>query len=159
MAAPITTIQKQQLTEEQIKEQKLEDLKTLLSENEEALNQIFSIVSELNNTGALEAATKLLQAKEEVASIALHQVSREPVTNLINHFMGIAGVLSAMDPEMTKKLVNSLNAGMDETKKLVNSEEKVGIFDLMKVLKDPDVNRAVNFGIHFLKGIGKGLKE
>ncbi|WP_203362599.1 DUF1641 domain-containing protein [Bacillus sp. REN10] len=158
MAAPITTIQKQQLTEEQIKEQKLEDLKTLLSENEEALNQIFSIVGELNNVGALEAATKLLQAKEDVAHIVLHQVSREPVTNLINHFMGVAGVLTAMDPAMTKKLVSSLNSGMDEAKQ-INNDEKIGVFDLMKVLKDPDVNRAVNFGVHFLKGLGKGLKE
>ncbi|OZI10794.1 hypothetical protein CEW92_15305 [Bacillaceae bacterium SAS-127] len=158
MAAPITTIQKQQLTEEQMKEQKLEDLKALLSENEEALNQIFSIVGELNKVGALEAATKLLQAKEEVAGIVLHQVSREPVTNLINHFMGVAGVMTAMDPEMTKKLVSSLNSGIDEAKQIKN-DEKVGVFDLMKVLKDPDVNRAVNFGVHFLKGLGKGLKE
>ena len=29
----------------------------------------------------------------------------------------------------------------------------------MKMLNDPDVNRALNFGVHFLKGLGKGLKE
>ena len=28
----------------------------------------------------------------------------------------------------------------------------------MKVLKDPDINRAIGFGLHFLKGMGKGLK-
>jgi uncharacterized protein YjgD (DUF1641 family) len=28
---------------------------------------------------------------------------------------------------------------------------------LIKSLKDPDVNRAVKFGLHFLKGMGKGL--
>ncbi|MBH9787776.1 DUF1641 domain-containing protein, partial [Clostridioides difficile] len=56
MAVPITGIKKQQLTEEQLKEQKLDNLKELLSENEEAVNQVFSIMAELNDIGALEAA-------------------------------------------------------------------------------------------------------
>ncbi len=44
MAAPIKMIQKQELTEEEIKQQKLDDLKELLTNNEEALNQMFNIV-------------------------------------------------------------------------------------------------------------------
>ena len=44
MAAPIKMIQKQELTEEEIKQQKLDDLKELLANNEEALNQMFNIV-------------------------------------------------------------------------------------------------------------------
>ena len=38
--------------------------------------------------GVLEAATSMLQAKEKIAKIALHQITREPVTNLINTLMG-----------------------------------------------------------------------
>ncbi|WP_102691449.1 DUF1641 domain-containing protein [Rummeliibacillus pycnus] len=159
MAAPITNIKKQQLSEEQIAEQRLNDLKDLLSENEEALQQIFSIVSDLNDIGALEAVNKMLQAKEEIAHIALGQISRKPVTNIINQLMTVAGLLSAMDPEMTKKLMGSLNSGLDEANTAIAREEKVTVFSLMKVIKDPDVNRALNFGIHFLKGLGKGLKD
>ncbi|WP_397538795.1 DUF1641 domain-containing protein [Rummeliibacillus pycnus] len=158
MATPITTINKQQLTEEQHKEQKLENLKQLLSENEETVNQVFTIMAELNDIGALEAATKLIEAKEEVAHIALGQLTREPVTNIINNLMGVAGVLTEMNPETTTKLVESLNTGLDEANKAVESDEKVSVFKLVKLLKDPDINRALNFGIHFLKGLGKGLK-
>ena len=159
MAAPIETIKKQQVTEEQIAEQKLNDLKDLLSENEQALQQIISIVSDLNDIGALEAVNKMLQAKEEIAHIALGQISRKPVTNIINQLMSVAGLLSAMDPEMTKKLIGILNTGLDEANAATANEEKVTLFSLMKVIKDPDVNRALNFGIHFLKGLGKGLKD
>ena len=158
MAKPITTINKQQLTEEQLKEQKLENLKQLLSENEETVNQVFTIMAELNDIGALEAATKLIEAKEEVAHIALGQLTRKPVTNIINNLMGVAGVLSEMNPETTTKLVESLNTGLDEANKAVESNEKVSVFKMVKLLKDPDTNRALNFGIHFLKGLGKGLK-
>ncbi|MGF9965456.1 DUF1641 domain-containing protein [Bacillus rhizoplanae] len=159
MAAPIKAIQKQELTEEEQKQQKLEDLKALLANNEEALNQMFNIVGELNDIGMLEAANSMLKAKEQIAKIVLGQVTREPVTNLINNMMGAAGALTELDPELTKKLVSSVLTGMDEGNQHLQSNKKVGILDLMKVLKDPDINRAIGFGLHFLKGMGKGLKD
>ena len=159
MAAPIKAIQKQELTEEEQKQQKLEDLKALLANNEEALNQMFNIVGELNDIGMLEAANSMLKAKEPIAKIVLGQVTREPVTNLINNMMGAAGALTELDPELTKKLVSSVLTGMDEGNQHLQSNKKVGILDLMKVLKDPDINRAIGFGLHFLKGMGKGLKN
>ena len=159
MAVPITGIKKQQLTEEQLKEQKLDNLKELLSENEEAVNQVFSIMAELNDIGALEAAMKLLEAKEEVAHIALGQLTRKPVTNIINNLMGVAGALTELNPETTTKLIEGLNTGVDEASKALESNEKISAFKLMKMINDPDVNRALNFGVHFLKGLGKGLKE
>ncbi|MEI4830953.1 DUF1641 domain-containing protein [Bacillus sp. FJAT-53711] len=159
MAAPIKAIQKQELTEEEQKQQKLEDLKVLLANNEEALNQMFNIIGELNDIGMLEAANSMLKAKEPIAKIVLGQVTREPVTNLINNMMGAAGALTELDPELTKKLVSSVLTGMDEGNEHLQSNKKVGILDLMKVLKDPDINRAIGFGLHFLKGMGKGLKD
>ena len=89
MAAPIKVIQKQELTEEEIKQKKLDDLKELLVNNEDALNQMFNIVGELNDIGMLEAANSMLKAKEPIAKIVLGQVTREPVTNLINNMMGL----------------------------------------------------------------------
>ena len=48
---------------------------------------------------------------------------------------------------------------MEEGNQHLQSNKKVGILDLMKVLKEFDINRAIGFGLHFLKGMGKGLKE
>ncbi|WP_042471389.1 DUF1641 domain-containing protein [Bacillus ndiopicus] len=158
MAKLISTIKKEQLTEEQLQAQKLEDLKRLVTDNEEAVTQIFTILTELNDIGALEAASKLIEAKEEIAHITLGQLTRKPVTNIINNLMGVAGALSDMDPATTTKLIDALNSGIDEANKAVETDEKIGVLQLMKQLKDPDVNRAVNFGVHFLKGLGKGLK-
>ncbi|KAB7709155.1 DUF1641 domain-containing protein [Bacillus aerolatus] len=159
MATPITSIRKHERTEEEQTQQKLEDLQKLLADNEEALNKILGIVSELHNTGALEAASSMLQAKEEIVGIALHQVSREPVTNLINHFLGATGALANIEPEMTTKLASGVAAGMEEANKHIDNNKQIGMLDLLKILKDPDINRAVGFGVHFLKGMGKGLKE
>ncbi|WPK12184.1 DUF1641 domain-containing protein [Lysinibacillus louembei] len=158
MAKLISTIKKEELTTEQLQAQKLEDLKQLVANNEDAVKQIFTILTELNDIGALEAASKLIEAKEEVAHIALGQLTRKPITNIMNNLMGVAGALSDMDPSTTAKLIDALNSGLDEGNKAVEADEKIGVLQLMKQLKDPDVNRAVNFGVHFLKGLGKGLK-
>ena len=159
MAEPITSIKKQQVTDEQLKEQKLDNLKQLLSEQEEAVQQVLHIIAELNDIGALEAAMKLLEAKEEVAHVALGQLTRKPVTNIINNLMGVAGALTKLNPETTTKLIEGLNSGVEEANKALESDDKVSAFKLVKMLNDPDVNRALNFGVHFLKGLGKGLKE
>jgi uncharacterized protein YjgD (DUF1641 family) len=120
---------------------------------------MMGIVGELNDIGVFEAANAMLLAKEKIAKIALGQINREPVTNIINNLMSAAGVLSSIDPELTKKLASSVAAGMDEGSNHLQSNKKLGLFDLVKALKDPDINRAIGFGLHFMKGLGKGLKE
>ncbi|MFD6438808.1 DUF1641 domain-containing protein [Peribacillus sp. NPDC060186] len=158
MAAPITEIHNP-ITEEEIKRQKLEELKTLITNNEDALNNMFKIVNELNDSGVFEAATSMLQGKEQIAKIALQQVTRQPVTNLINTLMGATGALMNADAAQSTKLLNSALAGIDEGNKFLQTDKKIGVMNLMKTLNDPDINRAIGFGIHFLKGMGKELKE
>ena len=158
MAAPITEIHNP-VSEEEIKIQKLEELTKLVTDNEEMLNNMFNILGELNDSGVLEAATSMLKGKEQIAKIALQQVTREPVTNLINTLMGATGALMNADAEQATKLINSALAGIDEGSKFLETDKKIGVINLMKVLNDPDINRAIGFGVHFLKGMGKGLKE
>ncbi len=116
-----------------------------------------AIVRELHDSGILDAAESILKAKESVAEVVLGQVSRKEATSLINNLMAAAGVLTAIDPEQTKKLLAGVTIGLEEAKE--KQDQKVGVFDLVKALKDPDMNRAIGFGLRFLKGVGKGLKE
>lgn len=149
-------VNKKVLTEEELKQQKLADE---LAEISEALKNTLSIMKELNDIGILEAAQSMLKAKEEITKILLAQVTREPVTNAINNLMGAAGALSEIDPATTTKLMKSFSEGMESAEEYLHHPKKIGVMDLMRVLKDPDVNRAVGFGIHFLKGLGQGLAE
>lgn len=73
--------------------------------------------------------------------------------------MGATGALMNTDPELTTKLVNSAMRGMDEANDYLQTDKKVKVMDLFKLLNDPDINRALGFGIHFLKGMGKELKN
>lgn len=159
MAVPITSIKKKQYSPEQIQEQKLKELQALLAKQDEALEKILSITGELNDIGVLDAVAAMVKAKEQIAKIAVDQVSREPITNLINHVMNASAVMSSIDPAITSKLVESVRSGLNEAELYRDNNEKVGVIQLMTLLKDDDINRGLKFGLDFLKGMGRGLGE
>ncbi|MCQ6280878.1 DUF1641 domain-containing protein [Bacillus sp. EB600] len=159
MAKPIKLIKKVEFTEEQKKSQSLESLISEVAQNKDSLLDTLQLVQELHNSGILEALNSLVKAKEEVAKIAVGQMMREPVANIINNAMAAGGALTALEPETTKKLMGSVAKGLEKAEQGLQSNSKVGILDLLKVLNDPDINRAIGFGLNLLKGIGEGLKE
>lgn len=159
MAKPIQTIKKIELTEEQKKAQSLEDLLSELAQNKDSLLETLYLLQELHDSGILEALGSLVKAKESVAKIAVGQLTRPPVTNMINNAMAAASAFTAIDPKTTQKLMKGVSKGLQKAEQGLQSDEKVGILDLVKVLKDPDINRAIGFGLNLLKGVGEGLKE
>lgn len=158
MAVPITSIEKIVLTPEEIKQNKLEKLQSLIVEQDQAINKIVEITGELDGAGVLDALRAMVMAKDDIAKIAVDQASRDPVTNIINHVLNATSVISSIDPDVTAKLAASVKTGLHEAELYSGNGQKVSIFQLMTALNDPDTNRAVKFGLDFLKGMGKGLE-
>lgn len=154
MAKPITAFAKKE-----IEENTIEQLAEHAAQNLDGLKQTIKLLQELHESGILEAVVSLVQAKEKVAKIAVGQMVRPPVTNMINNAMAAAGALTELDPAFTKKLVDGLSNGMKKAEDGLKNGDKAGVFDLVKALKDPDINRTILFGLNLLKGIGEGLKE
>ncbi len=157
MAVPITSIKKKQRTPEEIKQEKLAELQSLIAEQDQALNKILEITGELDDAGIFDALKAMVKAKENLAKIAVDQASREPITNIINHVLNVSSVISAIDPAVTAKLAASVQSGLHEADLYKDNGQKVGVFQFMMALNDPDINRAAKFGLDFLKGMGKEL--
>lgn len=64
--------------------------------------------------------------------------------------------ITEFDLDLTKKFIDSVLTGRGD--QYLQSHRKVGILDLMKVLKCSNFKHAVRLGLHFL-GLGKGLKN
>ncbi|QNK90263.1 MULTISPECIES: DUF1641 domain-containing protein [unclassified Sporosarcina] len=158
MAAPITSIKWNELTPQEIKQNKLGELQSLIAEQDQALNKILEITGELDDAGVFDALKAMVKAKADIAKIAVDQASRDPVTNIINHVLHATSVISSIDPDVTAKLAASVKSGLNEAELYSGNGQKVSIFQLMTALNDPDTNRAVKFGLDFLKGMGKGLE-
>jgi uncharacterized protein YjgD (DUF1641 family) len=160
VAKPITTIQTQTVTEEEKREKTIKELKASLTEKEKAVHELLSIIEELHESGLLEAANAFLKAREEIAKIVIGQANRKPVTTMINHVIGIAQLTANLDPQFTSTLLESAASSVAEAyKQTKENNKKLGIFDLLKTLNDPDINRAIRFILSSLKEFGKRLDE
>jgi len=159
MASPITKIIRPELTEEEKQQQTLEHLLSDIAGNKDSLQETLLLLKELHESGLLEALTDLLKAKEKVAKIAVDQATREPVTNLINNAMAAGGALTNLDPKTTEKLMAGVASGIQKAEQGLQEDSKVKMFDLVRALNDPDINRAIGFGMNLLRGVGEGLKE
>ncbi|MBT2572199.1 DUF1641 domain-containing protein [Planococcus sp. ISL-110] len=157
MASPITQIKRKEWTAEEIRQQKLYELETLIAEQNEALNKLLAITGDLDDAGVLDAVLAMVKAKEGIAEVVMGQATREPVTNLINNMLSAAGALTAIDPESTGKLASSVVNGLKEAEAQNQNGKKLGVFQMVKAFRDPDINRTIKFGLNFLKGMGKGL--
>ncbi|MDN4607713.1 DUF1641 domain-containing protein [Sporosarcina highlanderae] len=157
MAAPITSIQRKQLTPEEQQQEKLIELQTLIAEQQQSLNKILELTAELDKAGVLDAVNAMVKAKDDLMGIAVNQASREPMTNLINNLLNGAGLLTSINPEVTESLKNSIAKGISEAELYKGNGNKVSILQVMTALNDPHINRAVKYGMDFLKGMGKGL--
>ncbi|KSU83516.1 DUF1641 domain-containing protein [Fictibacillus enclensis] len=159
MAQPITKIVHPARTEKELQEQSLEAILTDLAKSGDGIREMIKLFNELHESGILGSVNGLVEAKEKVAGIAVEQLLRPQITNAINNMMAAAGALSDTNPDMTKKLMGALGNGLEKAEKGLEANEKVGVFDLMKALKDPDINRAIGFGLNLLKGVGEGLNK
>ncbi|MBN6885629.1 uncharacterized protein YjgD (DUF1641 family) [Cytobacillus horneckiae] len=158
MAEPICKVAEPILNEDEIQNQVLEKVLQDITKNVDGIQETIKLLQELHESGILEAVNSLIEAKEQIAKIVVGQSLRPPVTNAINNAMATAGILTEVNPETTKKMTDSLSKGLQKAEEGIQLNKKVGLFDLLKLMKDPDVNRAMRFGIDFLKGLGEGMK-
>ncbi|USG66144.1 DUF1641 domain-containing protein [Brevibacillus ruminantium] len=158
MARPITNIVVPPVTEKERQNQAVEGVIQVLVQNADGIQETIKLLQELHHSGILGALGAAVEAREDIAKVVVGQMERPPVTQLINNAMAAAGGLAELNPDMTKKLMSGLAKGLQKAEEGSCSEATVGIFDLIKALRDPDINRAIVFGINLLKGVGEGLK-
>jgi len=158
VAEPITAVRKHLPTEQELQQESLNLVISNLAKHGDALHEMIKLLQELHESGVLETINALLATKDQVAKIAVGQLLKPNITKTMNNLMGAAEVLGELDPEMMKKLFHSVALGMERAGEQLDTDKKVGVLDLLKVSRDPDINRAVAFGLSFLKGVGEGLK-
>ncbi len=157
MAEPIQTITRMAQTDREREAAALEHLVSTIAQNRDVLEETIGLLQELHTSGLLEALSALLAAREKVAKILVEQAVRPEVTTLLNHLMCVAGGLTRVEPETTGTLMSGLSQGIQRGQEMAQTDQKIGLFDLVRAVKDPDVNRSLKFAVGFLGGFGKAL--
>lgn len=158
MAEPISKIRDTSPSKEELEKIRLAELKSSIASDESGFLEMLEFVKLLNDSGALEAVNSAMKAKEDITKTLLNEWRKEPITNAINNLMLSSQLLTDAKPETTEKMLENIKNATQAADAAAKHEETLGLFGLMKALKDPDVNRTLRYGVTFLKEMGKQLK-
>lgn len=158
MAEPISKIRRVEKTEDEVKQEKMAAIKDQIVTEDAAFLEALELVKALHDSGALDMINSTLKAKEDIATTFLNEARKEPATNAINNLMISGKLLTDTKPEQTEKLLEGLANAQAKANESLKDDTTLGLFGLAKAMKDPDVNRALRYGLAFLKGVGQELK-
>ncbi|EUJ24072.1 hypothetical protein PGRAN_05076 [Listeria grandensis FSL F6-0971] len=158
MAEPISKIRRVEKTDDQIKQDKMTAIKDQIATDDVAFMEVLELVKALHDSGALDMLNSALKAKEDIATTFLNEARKEPATNAINNLMMTSKLLTETKPEQTEKMLEGLANAQAKANESLKEDTTLGLFGLAKAMKDPDVNRALRYGLAFLKGVGQELK-
>ncbi|GLB60065.1 DUF1641 domain-containing protein [Cytobacillus sp. NCCP-133] len=141
-------------------EEKAKDIAALLeqlAENRKAISSAIDILTQLQKSGILDIISGFLHSKEKVAAIAIDQVNQPNMHNIIRNGFNTIDFLGSLDPQQMSIMMDAVTSGLDESAEVMRKNEKRSMWGLMKAMKDPDTNLAMNSMLGFLKGMGKEM--
>ncbi|MGN7356492.1 DUF1641 domain-containing protein [Paenibacillus sp. SAF-054] len=157
MASPITQINRQSPTEEEIKEKDLERLAEGAAKSNPGLLMFMDIIQEMYEAGYLDIVHGMVKNREKVLPHAFDfiKVSGMPVV-MKNAVTGLQ-FLSTLEPHKVQRTMNAVSKGLNKALDTETEEDQKGFFDLLRMMKDPDVNRSITMMLNFLKSMGEQL--
>ncbi|KQL53999.1 hypothetical protein AN964_11135 [Heyndrickxia shackletonii] len=108
------------------------DIQPFLENNKEHIYELVTLVKHLEEYNLLS-------------------IVNESITKYSNRLNGI----NSKDMD---QLIFGIKKGIEEGSANIDTGKDINAFQLMKYLKDPDINRAINFLVHFLRGMGRTLE-
>ncbi|PJZ00057.1 hypothetical protein CPT06_14070 [Bacillus vallismortis] len=159
MAKAIKQIQKIQVTEEDQRKRDMKEIEDALVENKEAILETLQMLGHMNERGALPLLRGLFGQGDKVLNILVKKADTEETANTLKNLLLLFGTLGMLDVKQLEPLILKVNAGVANAVEQKDSEEKTGYFDIIRSLKDPDINKSITLLFSFLKGMGQDTKE
>jgi uncharacterized protein YjgD (DUF1641 family) len=159
MAKAIKQIERKQSNVEEERAEDMEAILKQIADNREAIQDSLIILEELHQSGILDMLKGFLRTKEKIGSIAMEQINQPGMHNIIKNGMSGVELLSSIDSDQLKQLLGGLTQGLQKASESTQKKEQIGVWGLLKSMKDPNVNASLNTMIHFLNGMGEGLNN
>lgn len=140
------------------KEDGRRELEAALDQNAEGVAQTLALLQQLQERGVLPLLSALVEQGDDVLKVLLALVKREEYLGGVKNLIAIVQLLTAIPPQTMESMVHGMKSGVHEASQS-KPREDMGIYDLLQGIRDPDVSRAISYGLSFLKGMGKQLGE
>lgn len=155
MASPTSNIKYIVVDEETKRQQDLSEIEAAIADNKDAVLAGIRLVRQLEDTGILPILNGLLAEGKDVMHIAVEEINKPHNSGVLENGIDLAMLLGTLDVDGLKILTEKLNQGVKEATSGEEEEGPKNVFQMMKVLKDPEINRSIGMMMRLLKGMGK----
>ena len=159
MAKPTNMIVRPVKTQEEKRSVELETVREGASDHSDALLEAVALLQSLHERGVLEALTALFQQGNEVLGVAMETLAQPAYGQGARNALTIAQSFAAVDEETMATSQRMVRGGLRGFAKAQPPAKPLGVFDLLRALKDPDVSAGVAATLALLKGIGAAQRQ
>ncbi|MGD6962603.1 DUF1641 domain-containing protein [Fictibacillus phosphorivorans] len=159
MAKAIKNVQKQTITAVEKRSNDLREVEDALIQNKTAILQTLEIMNHMNEKGILPLLNGLFGQGDKVMDIAVKAMDKPENTNTLKNLLLLLGTLGMINVKQLEPFLLKIDAGIARVAEYKDTDEKTSYFDLVRSLKDPEINKAVTILMQFLKGMGQETEQ
>lgn len=155
MANRITKIQHMQVSKEKIRQDNLQEILDELADNKDTVLETIRFFKLLHKQGNLEMMSAMVAHQETIMGNLSFEANRGQNGTILKNVSRLIELLGMLNLSGVDQLSNRFSREEHvEDEEYPDDVEHVGYFDMMKALKDPDVNRVISILLKALKGAG-----
>ncbi|GGJ97778.1 hypothetical protein GCM10007063_20150 [Lentibacillus kapialis] len=154
MAEQISKVKRIEVPEEAIRTRNLEDVATSVSENKDAILKGIELLESLNQSGILDMVNAFVKHREDALDNIMRELNKPEYSGILENLTNLLLLLGAMNLDDLQAFAGRLNDGVKEAA-ASGASEKTSYMDLIKALRDPEINRSITMLLQFLRGMGK----
>ncbi|MCU5745212.1 DUF1641 domain-containing protein [Staphylococcus sp. SQ8-PEA] len=154
MAERITKIRRVEKSEEQIKQDNLEEVTTAIANNKESILKAINLVSALDEAKVLDAMSGMMRGRGVIANKFATELNKEQYSGLISNMASLVFMLGELNVDDLSRILNKVNSGL-RVANAANPNQKTSITGLVKILRDDEINRGLTYMLNLLKGMSR----
>jgi len=143
-----------EVSEETIRGRNLDEVVKSVSENKEAILKGIDLLEALNQSGTLDMVNAFVKHREDALEYVMRELNKPQYSSILENLTNLLLLLGDMNMEDLQTFAGRLNHGVREAA-ASEAMEKTSYMDLIKALKDPEINRSITMLLQFLRGMGK----
>ncbi|ANX12552.1 hypothetical protein ABE41_011070 [Fictibacillus arsenicus] len=155
MAKAIKKVYRLTVPEEEQRKNDLSEVEDALIKNKKAILQTLEIMNHMQEKGILSLLNGLFGQGDKVLDVAVRAMDKPENTNTLKNLLLLLGTLGMINVRQLEPFLLKIDAGIARVAEYKDTDEKTGYLDLVKSIKDPEINRAITILMQFLKGMGQ----
>ncbi len=159
MAKPTNVVTRPQETAEEARASALETLLEGASDRSGALLETLALLEALHERGVLDAMVAFFQRGDDVLRLVVDRLDQPAYSDGIRNALTLTQSLAAFDQETLATTQRMVTGGIRAFASAQPPAKPLGVFDLLRALKDPDVSAGLTAALALLKGIGAAQRQ